>query len=538
MAENRLDLVLRRKDQPTRDSATKKTCVAARLRHRVMLVNMDQSDVIVSSIAGLLQVIVAVWAFRLTKVFGTTQVGWSLFTAFSLLALAHLIESTYEFTAGVRPVIEIQVVYALISLLLIVGLAHIENVLKERQRMERQAKKLELIGQLTAGVAHDFNNILTVLRGYADLLTPKQQDPDSKEQLRQIYLAVSRCGSLNRHLLLFSRRQEMQVAALDLNTVIKNLVPMLRRMIDENINLKDDYCSGESSVMADIIEVEQIIMNLAVNARDAMPNGGILTIGTAAVTVDEAQAKRQRGARSGDFVCLRVNDTGTGMPSHVLSHIYEPFFTTKGAGKGTGLGLATVLEIVQRHSGWIDVRSQVGRGTEFKVYLPAVSREKTEMLRRQEAAAVVGGTETILLVEDEGPLRELTGLILKQNGYQVIEADCGSTALSAWDLKSSQIDLLVSDIVMPGGISGYDLADHLKKARPGLGVVFTSGYELQRTGQGPKSVAGSVFVPKPYTSSELLHAVRACLVNRDGRQHSEAGVGGGKARKSEGVLPG
>ena len=494
---------------------------------------MDQPDVIVSSIAGVLQVIVAVWAFRLTKIFGTTQVGWSLFTAFSLLALAHLIESTYEFSTGIQPVIEIQVVYALISLLLLVGLAHIENVLKERQRMERQAKKLELIGQVTAGVAHDFNNILTVLHGYADLLAPKQQDPDSKEQLRQILLAVSRCGNLNRHLLLFSRRQETQMTALDMNTVVKNLVPMLRRMIDENVNLKGDYGSVEPTVKADIIEVEQVIMNLAVNARDAMPNGGILTIGVGAVTVDEAQARRWRGARSGEFVCLRVNDTGTGMPPHVMSHIYEPFFTTKGAGKGTGLGLATVFEIVQRYAGWIEVRSKVGRGTEFKVYLPAVSREETEMLRKQDAQPVVGGSETILLVEDEGPLRELTGLILKQKGYQVIEADCGSTALNAWDLKSSEINVLVTDIVMPGGMSGYDLADHLKKAKAGLGVVFTSGYEVQRTGQVPKSVAGSAFVPKPYTSNELLRAVQACLTDRDGRQISAAEVaaGVGETRK-------
>lgn len=440
--------------------------------------------------------------------------GWSLFAAFSLLALAHLIQSMYQFSLGIQPAIEIQIVYALISLLLIVGMAHIENMLKERQRNERQARKVELIGQLTAGIAHDFSNTLTVIQGYADLLAPFQIDSEAKAQLKQIYLAVSRCASFTRHLLLFSRRQDVEVETLDLNVVIRNLVPMLRRLIDESISLKTDFGAGLPSVMADMSEIERIIMNLAVNARDAMPKGGTLTIGTTVVTVDEAQKNRQRGARAGEFVCLQVCDTGIGIPPNVLSRIYEPFFTTKAPGKGTGLGLATVLEIVERYTGWIEVRSQPRRGTEFKVYFPSGPRKPEEVPGKPVSQLAEGGNETILLVEDEDAVRELAALFLQQNGYQVIEANCGAAAMKIWAEKSGQIDLLVTDIVMPGGISGYDLADELVKAKPGLGVVFTSGYDPLRMGQCPESLAGAKFVPKPYDSSELLQAISVCQANQ------------------------
>ncbi len=420
----------------------------------------------------------------------------------------------YQFSFGIRPAIEIQSVYALISLLLLVGLAHIENMLKERQRNERQTKKMELIGQLTAGIAHDFSNTLTVIQGYADLLAPMQLDSEAKGQLDQIYLAVDRCSSFTRHLMLFSRRQKGEVETLDLNVVIRNLIPMLRRLVDASISLKTDYGSDLPSVTADISEIERIIMNLAVNARDAMPKGGALTIGATAFTLDEAQVNRPQGVRPGLFVCLRVCDTGIGIPPKVLSHIYEPFFTTKEPGKGTGLGLATVLEIAKRYAGWIDVRSRAGQGTEFKVYFPGVPRPAVEILRKSVSHPAEGGAETILLVEDEDPVRELAAIFLKENGYQVIEANCGAKAFKIWDEKSSQIDLLVTDIVMPGGISGYDLANELVKAKPGLGVIFTSGYDPQRTGQRPMSMAGARFVPKPYDSNTLLQAIRACRLNQ------------------------
>ena len=471
---------------------------------------MNQPEVIVSWIAGLLQIFVAGWAFRLTRLFGTTRVGWSLFTAFSLLALAHLIQSVGLLSIGKQLVVEIQVVYALISLLLIVSLAHIENVLKERQRMERQAKKMELVGQLTAGVAHDFNNILTVIQGYADLLTPKQHDAGAKEELYQISLAVKRCVRLSWHLLLFGRRKEIQLETLDLNAVVKNLTPMLGQLIGEDVLLQNDYGPELPSIVADVNMIEQIIMNLAVNARDAMTGGGTLTIRTAAATVDEAHARRHGGASTGEFVCLSVCDTGTGMTPDVLSRISEPFFTTKDIGKDTGLGLSTVYGIVKQHSGWVEVHSQVGKGTEFKVYFAAVPPESTEIRRKRDAQPILGGTETILFVEDEEPVRKLVGQIMKQNGYQVLEADNGAAALKIWEEKSSQIDLLVTDMVMPGGISGRDLGKQLLKAKPGLGVVYTSGYDTQRRGQDPASLPGVRFVPKPYASSDLLRSIRAC----------------------------
>jgi len=236
-----------------------------------------------------------------------------------------------------------------------------------------------------------------------------------------------------------------------------------------------------------------------------------LTIAVTAVKVDDAHVARHREARAGEFVCVRVCDTGSGMTPDVLSHIFEPFFTTKGVGKGTGLGLVTVQRVAKQHSGWVEVQSQVGVGTEFAVYLPCAPRSPVKARNESVSMPPGNGTGTILLVEDEAAVRELASALLKRNGYQVIEADSGLAALEMWKEKCAQIDLLVTDMVMPGGVSGHDLAGYLLQVKPALKVVYTSGYGPDRTGQDSKHAEGVRFVPKPYTSGQLLQAIRDCL---------------------------
>ncbi len=328
---------------------------------------MNHTDTIIVWIAGLSQLSVACYAMRLNRHFGTARVGWSLFSAFALLALLHLIQAL---APGNGIGIKIEVGYALISFLLLIGLAHIETMLKERQQAERQAQKMEVIGQLTEGVAHDFNNMLAAIQAHVSLLTETQNDPEVVAELNHISFAVNRSVRLVRQLLNFGRRRSMQTAPLDLNEVIANLMQMLRRLIRQNIVLQDVLATNLPPILGDVSMMEQVIMNLAVNARDAMPRGGKLILETSVVQVDAAHASRNHGARVGEFICLRAKDTGSGIPPSVLSHIFEPFFTTKEVGKGTGLGLTTVGEIVKEHSGWVEVRSQVGEGTEFALYFP------------------------------------------------------------------------------------------------------------------------------------------------------------------------
>lgn len=331
---------------------------------------MNHADTIIVWVASLLQLSVACYAMRLNRHFGTARVGWSLFSAFALLALLHLIQSSELLVPGNEIGIKIEVVYALTSLLLLIGLAHIETMFKERQRAERQTQKMEVIGQLTEGVAHDFNNMLAVIQGNVSLLTLTQHDPEAVEELNQISSAVKRSVTLIQQLLTFGRGRSMQTTPVDLNEVIENLTQMLRRLIKQDIVLQNVFAPNLPPIAGDVGMMEQVVMNLAVNARDAMPDGGKIILETSIVQVDSAHAKRHRGARVGEFVRLRVSDTGSGMTPSVLAHIFEPFFTTKGAGKGTGLGLATVFEIVKEHSGWVEVHSQVGKGTEFMLYFP------------------------------------------------------------------------------------------------------------------------------------------------------------------------
>lgn len=339
---------------------------------------MNDSDVIIIAIAGLLQLSVAGYGLRLARRFGVDQVGWSLFSAFALLALVHLFEAVKQFHTGKEFGIEIEVIYALISFLLLTEMAHIESVLKARQRLERQARKLETIGQLAEGITHDFNNIIATIQGYVCLLLLEEHDPETTGQLNQINAAVNRAGALTHQLLAFGRGHSAEIELLDLNAVIENLIQMLRHLIGAKITLENSSAANLPLIMGDTSMIEEVVVNLAINARDAMPTGGTLIIGASAMKVDKKHAAHHREARVGEFVCVRVRDTGSGMPAAVLARIFEPFFTTKEAGKGTGLGLATVQRIAKQHSGWVEVQSRVGEGSEFAVYFPCAPRSVVE----------------------------------------------------------------------------------------------------------------------------------------------------------------
>jgi CheY-like chemotaxis protein/two-component sensor histidine kinase len=361
-------------------------------------------------------------------------------------------------------------------------------------------------------VAHDFNNILTVIQGYADCLLARANTDDfSHGPLKQISKAAQRAAALTRQLLMFSRKQLIQTRVLDLNIVLQNMARMLQRLLGEDIALDSDYAMHLPSLEADAGMLEQVIMNLAVNSRDAMPNGGRLAIGTSAVEIDGAYTSRNTDARTGKFVCLTVTDNGCGMDRKTMDRIFEPFFSTKEVGKGTGLGLATVYGIVNQHQGWIEVRSEVGQGTTFKIFFPAVARpaESSEE-STSDTDTVRGGKETILLVEDEPVLRELVREVLSQYQYHVIEAGSGVEALRVWDEHNGQVDLLLTDMVMPEGMSGRDLAIRLRHQKPHLKVIYTSGYSSESLTSDFGSTDTS-FLAKPYLPPQLAHLVRQSL---------------------------
>jgi signal transduction histidine kinase len=377
----------------------------------------------------------------------------------------------------------------------------------------RQAQKMESVGQLAAGVAHDFNNVLTVIQGHSGLLLTRQTlSTAMTASIQAISFAAERGAGLTRQLLMFSRKQVMQPRPIHLKEVVDNLSKMLQRLLGETISLECKSPATLPPIKGDTGMVEQILMNLAVNARDAMPRGGRLIIGTDPVRISDEYALRNSQARPGDFVCLQVADTGTGMDAATMKRIFEPFFTTKEAGKGTGLGLATVYGIVKQHSGWIEVASQPGEGTTFKIFFPADTRppeERTDVL--QSAAHLRGNGETILVVEDEPVLRDLAQLILQDCGYTVVPASSGVEALTVWQKHQGSIDLLLTDVVMPDGLSGRDLAESLLGYKPGLKVLFTSGYNIDELNKDFGASGKSSFLQKPYSRSTLAKAVRDCL---------------------------
>lgn len=376
----------------------------------------------------------------------------------------------------------------------------------------RHAQKLESVGQLAAGVAHDFNNVLTVIQGYTECLIARcQGDPLNAQALKQIADGAKRAAALTRQLLMFSRKQVIQTVVLDLNGVLRNVANMLVRLLGEDIALKTRYAATLPRIEADTGMLEQVVMNLAVNSRDAMPAGGQLLIQTEAVIVEAEYLAHHPEASAGEFVCLTVQDTGCGMDRATMERIFEPFFTTKEVGKGTGLGLATVYGIVKQHRGWVDVSSQLGVGTMFKIYFPAVVVPETQATAGPASAeAVRGGHETILVVEDEPVLRELVCDVLSQYEYRIVQAGSGHEALRVWDEYDGDIDLLLTDMVMPEGMTGKELATQLKKRKPSLKVVYSSGYSPESMGRDFTD-SDTVFLSKPYLPPQLAQTVRQCL---------------------------
>jgi PAS domain S-box-containing protein len=388
----------------------------------------------------------------------------------------------------------------------------------ERRGLEdqlRQAQKMEAIGRLAGGVAHDFNNLLVVMRTHAELLLLDGvlRSPDEREGLEQITSAADRAANLTRQLLAFSRKQVMQSQPLLLNDVIANLTKMLNRIIGEDVRLECRYTGRLPLVQADVGMIEQVLVNLVVNARDAMPNGGEVQIGTEKVTLDAAYQRLNPEGRSGEFVCLSVADSGTGISTEHLPRIFEPFFTTKEMGKGTGLGLATVYGIVKQHDGWIEVITRAGAGTTFKIFLPALSTHTRQAEPAQRSTRIRKGNETILLVEDDDSVREVIKESLETYGYKIVEATCAREALTVWQDFNGKIDLLLTDIVMPEGMTGRDLAEHIRAAKPDLSVIFMSGYSPDIAGKdtGFFRQSKTAFLQKPFPATALLEAVRRCV---------------------------
>jgi PAS domain S-box-containing protein len=385
----------------------------------------------------------------------------------------------------------------------------------ERRRLEAQllqAQKMEAIGRLAGGVAHDFNNILAVLLLQTELLL---QPPDLparvREGLDQMRAATERAANLTRQLLLFSRKQVLQPRDLDLNQVVSGMAKMIRRVIGEDIHFELQPAAEPLPLRADPGMIEQVLLNLAVNARDAMPRGGRLVVQTGACEVDAETARRHPEARPGWHVWLRVEDTGCGIPPEVLPHIFEPFFTTKPAGKGTGLGLATVYSVTRQHQGWIEVETEVGRGTAFQVFLPGAPQPAAAPPEPASGKAAPGGNETILLVEDDPVLREATRAVLESRGYTVLVAEDGMQALQLWAAHAPRVALLLTDLVMPGGVTGQELARVLLHERPNLKVVYTSGYSAEWSGTEPHLGPNERFLPKPCPAEQLLVTLRRCL---------------------------
>jgi PAS domain S-box-containing protein len=375
----------------------------------------------------------------------------------------------------------------------------------------RQAQKMEAVGQLTAGIAHDFNNLLTAINGFAELLQFELAPGDPRQELAARVLGSGRrAADLVRQLLAFSRKQIIQPQVLDLNAAVADLDKLLGRIIGEHITLQTVPAPGLWPVKMDPAQIEQVVVNLAVNARDAMPGGGRLTIETANTVLDEAYAASHLGVAPGEYVLLTISDTGVGMSAEVQAHLFEPFFTTKGPGKGTGLGLATVYGIVKQSGGHIWVYSEEGRGSAFKIYLPRVETDAASQLRLEGGRQAPSGQETILLVEDNPEVRDLARQVLARQGYTVLEAAEGEEALRRAEAHAGPIHLLLTDVVMPG-MTGKALAERLGALRPDLKVLYMSGYTDETIAHHGVLEPGVAFLQKPFTSFNLALKVRQVL---------------------------
>ena len=385
-----------------------------------------------------------------------------------------------------------------------------ERTLLERQL--QQAQKMEAIGQLAAGVAHDFNNILTVIHGHAGLIKgqPGLAAPGA-DSAEKIINSANRATGLIRQLLMFSRKQVMQFRPIDINETIQNSLTMVGRLVGEHIRLKLVPGANLPSIHGDPTMMEQVVMNLALNARDAMTEGGEVGIVTGTVKVQRGPTLMDPEERDGEFVLLTFRDTGCGMDTAILNRIFEPFFTTKAVGQGTGLGLSTVFGIVRQHGGWIEVSSTPGAGTEFRLFYPASVQAAEKASKPVDMPDLVRGHETILLAEDEEALREMVTLVLTSQGYKVIGAASGTEAFELYGKSQRPIDLLLTDMVMPGGMMGSELATRLRADNPSLKVIFSSGYSPGMAGKDISLFERRNFLPKPYSIGKLAQFVRETL---------------------------
>ena len=391
---------------------------------------------------------------------------------------------------------------------------------EEHARLEeqlRQAQKMESVGRLAGGVAHDFNNYLTVINGYCEMLLGEPGlGAEVRESLEEISAAGARAASITQQLLAFSRKQIATPRVLSLNRVVTDSGQLLRRLIGEDVQIVTRLHPQPGNVMADPLQLGQVLMNLAINARDAMPGGGQIAIETGQGQIDQSAAARSAG-RPGRYALLSVADTGAGMSPEVQERIFEPFFTTKGAGTGTGLGLSTAYGIVRQAGGWIDVQSSPGAGSRFEIWLPATDDEAEDVAPPQPIAGSGGGKETLLIVEDQADVRRMALSILKANGYRLLEAENAQQALQLSASFEDGIDLLITDVIMPG-MNGRELADRLSKARPGMKVLYTSGYAADVIALQGSLEPGTAYLPKPFGAAQLAAKVREVL--GEGRRSS------------------
>jgi nitrogen-specific signal transduction histidine kinase/ActR/RegA family two-component response regulator len=392
----------------------------------------------------------------------------------------------------------------------------IEEALKNSEDQLRQSQKMEAIGRLAGGVAHDFNNMLTAIRGYSDLLLLRLDDGSPmRREVEEIQKAGERASSLTRQLLAFSRKQVLQPKTIDLNEIIANLHGMMHRLIGEEIDLVTVLKPDLGLVLVDPGQVEQVIMNLVVNARDAMPRGGKVTIETTDIFLGEGYSQEHRIVKPGAYVKLTISDTGCGMTQDVKSHLFEPFFTTKEKGKGTGLGLSTVYGIVKQSGGYVWVYSELGRGTTFKVYFPRQDQSGAEAHAEPHAGygAFPAGRETVLVVEDEELLRVLIRQVLQESGYTVLVASDGEEAVEVASASRFPIHLMITDVIMPK-MDGREAARALEKVFPGIATLYMSGYTDEAIVSYGVLESGLSFLEKPFTPDALLRKVREVLKKR------------------------
>jgi PAS domain S-box-containing protein len=384
----------------------------------------------------------------------------------------------------------------------------------DRKHLEtqlQQSRKMEAVGRLAGGIAHDFNNLLTIITGYTDLALSRPAIPlELRADIERIENAAARAAALVRQLLAFSRKQVLQPKTLDLNSIVINLDKLLRRLMDDNIEMTTAVSENVGKVKADPAQIEQVLMNLVVNARDAMPQGGRIVIETSNIDLDSAYADGHASVKPGRYVMLAVSDTGMGMDRDTVAHIFEPFYTTKESGRGTGLGLSTVYGIVKQSGGYIWVYSELGNGSTFKVYLPRIEDSVDEVAPLPVSLDSQRGSETILLVEDEEAVRDLIQTVLNDQGYNVIPSRDTQHALQIAETFAHEIHLLLTDVVMPG-MSGRELAAHITARRRGIRVLFMSGYTDNVITSGGVLEKGITFLQKPFSPGQLTQKVRDVL---------------------------